>query len=286
MDISQQNIAVIGLGLIGGSVCKTIKKQLGKRCFAMDTDTQVLQKALQEDVIAGSIQAEELKKCDIVIVALHPKQTIRFISENAAFFKKGSIVMDVCGIKTAIIEQVTAPLAEQGVHFVGTHPMAGREFSGYDYALDDLFDRASMIITPTEQTSAQAVKTVASLAEKMHFKKVAISSPEQHDKIIAFTSQLAHVVSNAYIKSPSSQYYDGFSAGSFLDLTRVAKLNENMWTDLFMMNKEPLLFEIDTIIDHLCEYREALRSNDSDTLRRLLKDGRELKEKSLELHKQ
>lgn len=161
--------------------------------------------------------------------------------------------------------------------------MAGREFSGYDYALDHLFDRASMIITPTEQTSAQAVKDVASLAEIMHFKKVVISSPERHDQIIAFTSQLAHVVSNAYIKSPSSQYYDGFSAGSFLDLTRVAKLNENMWTDLFMMNKEPLLFEIDTIIDHLCEYRDALRKNDNDSLRQLLKDGRELKEKSLEM---
>lgn len=283
MDISNQNIAVIGLGLIGGSICKTIKKHTGKCCFAMDINTQTLQNALQDQVIAAGITPDELKNCDIVIVALHPKQTIRFILDHAPLFKKGSIVMDVCGIKTAVVEQVTVPLKEQGVHFVGAHPMAGREFSGYEYALDHLFDRASMIITPTEQTSAEAVKEVAALAEIMHFKKVVISSPERHDQIIAFTSQLAHVVSNAYIKSPSSQYYDGFSAGSFLDLTRVAKLNENMWTDLFMMNKDPLLFEIDTIIDHLCEYRDALRRNDDDALRQLLKDGRELKEKSLEI---
>lgn len=282
MEIYEKTIAVVGLGLIGGSFCKTIFKHTGKSCCGLDADSDTAQKALKEGVISRILTAEELCTCDLVIVALHPKQTIRFILENRAHFQKGSIVMDVCGVKGSIIAAVEEPLIEQGVRFVGTHPMAGREFSGYDYALDSLFDRASFILTPTERTDKAAVETVISLAETMQFAQVVLSSPENHDRIIAFTSQLAHVVSNAYIKSPSSQDEMGFSAGSFLDLTRVAKLNENMWTDLFLMNKQPLLFELDTIIRHLGEYRAALADEDGETLCRLLREGRILKEKSME----
>ncbi len=282
MDLSKLNIAVVGLGLIGGSFCKTIQKQLGILCDGLDADQTVCAKAVADGTIRRAITPEQLHEADLTIVALHPKQTIRFLLEQKEHFRQGSIVMDVCGIKTAVVDAVAASLQERGVRFVGTHPMAGREFSGYDYALSDLFEHASFIITPTDATDQEALETVVSLAEGMRFERVVVSSPENHDRIIAFTSQLAHVVSNAYIKSPSAQDQMGFSAGSFLDLTRVAKLNENMWTDLFLMNKEPLLYELDTIIAHLCEYRDAMRADDSEALRALLRDGRIRKEKSME----
>lgn len=282
-NLAEKTIGVVGLGLIGGSFCKTIKKHLGTGCLGLDTDPDTVRKALDEGVLKRGISAGELGECDITVVALHPKQTIAFITEHATHFKKGSIVMDVCGIKTEIVAAADGLLREQGVRFVGTHPMAGREFSGYAYAQDTLFDHASFIITPSEQTGQEELETVVSLAEAMRFERVVVATPEEHDRIIAFTSQLAHVVSNAYIKSPTAQYQMGFSAGSFLDLTRVAKLNEDMWTDLFMMNGEPLLYELDTIIGHLEEYRDALRAGDHEKLRQLLKQGRILKEKSLEL---
>ena len=282
MDFSQKKIAVVGLGLIGGSFCKTIRKHVGAICWGLDTDASVTAQALAEGTISRVITEKELPEADITIIALHPRQTIAFISTHADCFQKGSIVLDVCGVKSTVINAAEQELQTRSVRFVGTHPMAGREFSGYEYALDDLFDRASFIITPTRQTDETALETVIALAEEMRFQQVVISSPEDHDRIIAFTSQLAHVVSNAYIKSPTAQEQMGFSAGSFQDLTRVAKLNENMWTDLFLMNKEPLLYELDTIITHLSEYREALATENAAQLRKLLRCGRILKEKSMQ----
>lgn len=173
------------------------------------------------------------------------------------------------------------PLKDKDVLFVGAHPMAGREFSGFEYSLDNLFDNASFIVTPFDDTPAHIIEFIKYFAQKLQFSKVVVTTPKEHDKVIAFTSQLAHIVSNAYIKSPSAKQQSGFSAGSFQDLTRVAKLDENMWTDLFMLNKGALLFEIDTIIENLKEYREAIEKNDNNSLKQLLKDGRILKEESL-----
>lgn len=274
-------IAVVGLGLIGGSFCKAIKKYTDHRVFGLDTDPETIQMALECGAIEREITAEDLQEMDFTIVSLHPRQTIEFIQKNVTKFQKDSLVMDTCGIKTAVVEAVSEPLAEQGVVFVGCHPMAGREFSGFAYSLDSLYENASFIITPGERTPAHITEFIKYFAQKLQFKKVVISTPEEHDRVIAFTSQLAHVVSNAYIKSPSLQQQSGFSAGSFLDLTRVAKLNEFMWTDLFMMNKGPLIYEIDTIIEKLSEYKQAMLENDSKRLQELLKEGRILKEESL-----
>ena len=160
--------------------------------------------------------------------------------------------------------------------------MAGREFSGFAYSVDNLFEKASFIMTPTESTPAQVVKTVSDFALECGFAKVVVSNTQEHDEIIAFTSQLAHVVSSSYVKSPSLMRQAGFSAGSFKDLTRVAKLNEDMWTPLFLMNQKPLVSELDSIITHLTEYRNAIAHSDADTLHELLKQGRELKELSNE----
>ena len=273
-------IGIVGLGLIGGSLAKAIKKNTSHSCFALDIDRAAIAGAVAQEAIDGEMTADDLHSCDVVMICLHPQQTIDFILENKAKFKKGGIVIDTCGVKQAIVDAVEKPLADEGVIFIGCHPMAGREFSGFAYSVDNLFERASFIMTPTDDVPVKPVREISQLAYETGFASVVTSTAAEHDRIIAFTSQLAHVVSSAYVKSPSLLKQSGFSAGSFKDLTRVAKLNENMWTELFLMNKQPLVDEIDCIIARLTEYRDAISSENADYLRELLKAGRELKELS------
>lgn len=269
-------IVTVGLGLIGGSLCKAIKKHTDHLVGGIDIDRRTVKMALSQNAI--DYEAKDVSEADVSIISLFPPTIISYIKENADLFKEGSIVIDTGGIKKKIVDEVTDILAERGVTFIGVHPMAGREFSGFEYSLDNLFDNASFIMTPTEKTPEKEQNLIEDLARSIHFKKVVKASPEEHDRIIAFTSQLAHVVSNGYIKSPTHAEQLGFSAGSFQDLTRVAKLNEDMWTPLFIMNKDPLCFEIDHIIEKLKEYRDAISAEDSTRLRELLREGRILKE--------
>ena len=278
------NIAVVGLGLIGGSICKALKANTFHHIMGIDTDKETIRKALEQGAIDEEITVDRLGEAGLTVVALYPKQIVEFVQENADRFRKGSIVMDICGVKGYIVNNCTPVLEERGVIFIGTHPMAGTEHSGFDYSTADLFRKASFIITPSDNTPQLAIDLVSTLGSSMGFGQVVIATPKQHDINIAYTSQLAHVVSNAYVKSPSLFNADGFSAGSFMDLTRVAKLNENMWSSLFMCNKEALMFELNTIIDNLCKYRDAMNDDDIDTLREILRDGRERKEKSNELY--
>lgn len=274
-------IGIVGLGLIGGSLAKSIKKNTSNSCYGLDINKGSVAGAIAQEAIDGEFTADHLDSFDVVIVSLHPQQTIDFIIENKDRFKKGGIVMDTCGVKGAIVDAVEKPLADLGVNFIGCHPMAGREFSGFAYSVDNLFENASFIMTPTDNTPMRVVKEISSLAYDIGFARVVVSNTEEHDHVIAFTSQLAHVVSSSYVKSPSLLKQSGFSAGSFKDLTRVAKLNEDMWTSLFLMNKEPLVEEIDCIIARLKEYRDAIANNNAEVLHDLLRDGRELKELSL-----
>lgn len=280
------NIAVVGLGLIGGSICKALKANTFHHIMGIDSDKETIRKALDTGAIDEEISVEKLGEANLTIVALYPMAIVDFVKENADRFRKGSIVMDICGIKNYIVKNCTPVLEEKGVIFIGTHPMAGTEHSGFDYSDGDLFRNASFIITPSENTPQIAIDLVSTLGACMNFGKVVIATPEQHDRNIAYTSQLAHVVSNAYVKSPSLFNADGFSAGSFLDLTRVAYLNEEMWSGLFLCNKEALLFEINNIIHSLSEYRDAMENDDIAALKELLKVGRERKEKSLEFYGQ
>lgn len=278
-------IAVIGLGLIGGSFCKSIKKYTAHTCWGWDEDEFVLQKAAMEGAIDASVTPGQLAKADLTIVCLHPETAIDFMLEHQAKFRPGSMVIDTCGVKQSIVEAVSPALQARGVYFVGAHPMAGREFSGYDYALAELYQGASFIVTPDAQLPPEMLAALTELVKELGFAQVVQTTPLRHDQTIAFTSQLAHVVSNAYIKSPTLQNESGFSAGSFLDLTRVAKLNEKLWTELFMLNRTALLFELDNLIDHLKEYQLVLQQGDSQELQQLLKEGRLLKEESLEAHR-
>ena len=280
------NIAVIGLGLIGGSICKALKANTFHHIMGIDTNPETIRKALEIGAIDEEITEDRLGEANLTIVALYPVPTVEVVKKNADKFRKGSIVMDVCGVKGYTVHGCTPVLDERGVYFIGTHPMAGTENSGFDYATADLFKGASYILTPTESTPQIVIDLVTTLGSCMGFGQVVIATPEQHDANIAYTSQLAHVVSNAYVKSPSLFRADGFSAGSFLDLTRVAKLNEEMWSSLFMCNKEALLFEINTIIDELAKYRDAMVNDDIDTLRDILRIGRERKEESMKYYGQ
>lgn len=280
------NIAVVGLGLIGGSICKALKANTFNHIMGIDTDKETIRKALEQGAIDEEITPDRLCDANITIVALYPLKIVEFVKENADKFKKGSIVMDICGVKGYIVRNCTPVLEEHGVIFIGTHPMAGTEHSGFDYSTADLFNKASFIITPTENTPQIAIDLVSTLGACMKFGQVVIATPEQHDTNIAYTSQLAHIVSNAYVKSPSLFRADGFSAGSFLDLTRVAYLNEDMWASLFMCNKEAVLFEVNSIINSLGEYRDAIVNDDTDKLREILRIGRERKEKSMEFYGQ
>lgn len=274
-------ISVVGLGLIGGSLCRAIKMHTNHKCFGLDLDEKTINAAIKKNAIDGAISSAELNKCDITIVCLHPKETIDFILNHISDFKPGSIVMDVCGIKGIVVDSVDKPLFDKGIAFVGTHPMAGNENSGFGASSDTLFDGRSFIITPSSITAKDKIETVKKLAIDLKFGEIVFSTPKKHDEIIAYTSQLAHVVSNAYVKSPTLQDEHGFSANSFLDLTRVAKLNEDMWSHLFLMNKEPLIYEIDILISHLEEYRDAISKNDYAKLHSLLKQGRIIKENHL-----
>ena len=277
------NIAVIGLGLIGGSICKAIKKYTDHACFGLDTDSGVIYSALADKSIDKAINPDNLNEADIAVICLYPKQIISFASENIGNFKKGGIVIDAGGIKTEICEKLQPVFKNSGVDFIGAHPMAGREFSGYDYSQADLFKGASFIVTPYPETPGEKIKIIEDFIKKIGFGKFVVTTPNEHDRIIAYTSQLAHIISNAYVKSPTIENKTGFYAGSFLDLTRVAKLNEDMWSSLMMLNKDFLIFELQNIIDNLSEYLRSLENGDKDYLYNLLKDGRIIKEKSEEI---
>jgi prephenate dehydrogenase len=268
-------ITIVGLGLIGGSLAKTIKKYTNHTVNGIDTNPETVELALSQ----GAIDTNTCDcDSDITFVCLYPEATVEYILTHE--FKKASIVCDVCGVKRFIIDKTEQNLLSRGVFLVACHPMAGREFSGFEYSLDNLFDTASFIITPTRFSSSKCVNLIEDLAYSLQFKKVVKATPDEHDDIIAFTSQLAHIVSSAYIKSPTHLRQLGFSAGSFADLTRVAKLNEDMWTPLFLANKDALSREIGEIINHLNEYKECLDEETPSKLHRLLRDGRILKEET------
>lgn len=275
-------IAIIGLGLIGGSIAKGFKKYTDYDIIGYDRDEDVLDKALCEKSIDG-VFSEGFSECDIVILGLFPEAAINFIRENADKIGKNTIVADCGGVKERVCSAIQPYAREHGFTFIGMHPMAGREKFGYDNSLPDLFRGASLILTPYKETPEDKVKMLADAMMRIGFSRLQMSTPEEHDEVIAYTSQLAHVVSGAYIKSPTAMRHAGFSAGSFRDMTRVAQLNEHMWTELFMDNPKHLADEIDSLVLRLSEYSDALKKGDRDGLFELLKDGRERKALSDEL---
>ena len=274
---AKRTIGIAGLGLIGGSMAKRLSRDSKNTVLGYDRDDKVIAKALEEQAIKARL-TEDFSACDIIIIALYPKETVEFFKQHADNFKKGCLITDVCGIKKYVCDEINPVAQQKDLYFIGGHPMAGKEFSGFTHASADLFNNASMLLTPEDYIPEEKVSELRTFLMQLGFLDIIITSPEHHDRIISYTSQLAHIVSSAYIKSPTSRQHIGFSAGSYKDLTRVAKLNENMWTDLFLLNRENLMEEIDTIIEHLNEYQYCLKCNDAEKLSALLKEGRQIKE--------
>ena len=259
-------ICIVGLGLIGGSLAKAISTRTKHECVGIDTDKDTLAKAEKCGAIKKAVTPEDMGAADMVILALPPRAEIEFFAQNARYIKKGAVVFDTCGVKKEIIRALSP------------------EFSGFYYSLENLFDRASFIIT-TDGADIGAVEEVRALAEEIGFGSVKVTDAAHHDRVIAYTSQLAHIVSNSYCKSGTIEEKEGFCAGSFADMTRVGKLDVNLWTQLFMLNAEALDAELTNLIGNLSAFKKALDDKDEESLRALLAEGNAIKVESLKREK-
>lgn len=269
-------VAIIGLGLIGGSLAKTIRARSKCRILGADRDPQVVEKALRCRAIDAEASGEALAEADLVFLCLYPAAAVEFAKEHGEQLK-GSVVCDVSGIKRWICERMPAIAAEHGFTFVGVHPMAGKERNGFDASDSALFQGASFIVVPCGAPE-EILDQLENFSGQLGFGRCVRTTPEEHDRMIAFTSQLPHVLACAYVQSPCCPNHNGFSAGSYRDVSRVARINETLWTELFMANREPLCGELDLLIENICAIRDAAKNGDAETLRALLRKSREIKE--------
>ncbi|MBQ8409512.1 MAG: prephenate dehydrogenase [Clostridia bacterium] len=276
-------IGIAGLGLIGGSMAKAYKEYANEngldfKIYGYNRSESIVDFAILSGVLDGKLDESTIPDCDLIFVGLYPISTIEYMEKIAPLVNKDAIVMDLCGTKQQVCAAGFALAEKYGYTFVGGHPMAGTHYSGYKYSKATMFKGAPMVIVPQRFDDIAFLDRVKKMLEPAGFGKYSYTTAEEHDRMIAFTSQLAHIVSNAYVKSPTARNHKGFSAGSYKDMTRVAWLNETMWTELFFENKEPLLYEIDSIIGSLTEYRDALEAGDRDKMKAILRDGRIAKE--------
>lgn len=271
------NVGIVGLGLIGGSMAKSTKVRTSHTVWGTDLDGETMTMARMSGAIDGPLTDERLAECGLILVAICPGAAVEWVKRHAEKIPKKAILVDLCGVKRTVVNAI-APIAEkQGFAYIGGHPMAGKERGGFTASSENLYVGASMILTPDRRTDMQLLETLKAYFLDVGFAGLTFSDPEEHDRIIAFTSQLAHIASSAYVKSPEAQRRRGFSAGSFQDMTRVARLDENMWTELFMADRDYLTKELDILIANLQAYADALKSGDAERVRALLKEGRELK---------
>ena len=271
------NVGIVGLGLIGGSMAKSTKARTGHTVWGADLDKETMTMARMCGAIDAPLTDENLPQCDLILVAIRPAAAVEWFRTHASLIAPSAILVDLCGVKRTVVSAITPIARERGFAYIGGHPMAGRERGGFTASSEDLYVGASMILTPDQRTDMQLLETLKAFFLDLGFAGLTFSDPEEHDRIIAFTSQLAHIVSSAYVKSPEAQRRRGFSAGSFQDMTRVARLDEDMWTELFLDDADYLTTELDELIVHLREYADAIRAHDAQALRALLRDGREKK---------
>jgi prephenate dehydrogenase len=276
-----QKIAVIGLGLMGGSIVKALKKTNKYYLIGYNRTLSVAEKALQEGAIDEIWDGASHLDSDITILAVNPDIAYKWLETIPALLKEGSILTDICGVKAEIVTLGEEVCIKAGLRFVGGHPMAGRERSGYAFSTEDLFFNRSYIFTETPKTDKEAINTLSQMALDIGCADVTITSPAYHDKMIAYTSQIPHILAGAYMNSPTSATHKGYSAGSYHDVSRVASVDENLWTQLFMANKDNLLYEIDILIRNLEDYKEAVARNDNARLSGIIKTGRILKERDI-----
>ena len=270
-------VGILGLGLIGGSLARAYAIE-GHTVYACEKDESMLSFAMLAGAVHGKLDESTIPQCDLILLAIYPGGSAAWLEENAHLVSKNALVMDCCGIKEEICQRCF-PLAKQyGFTFVGGHPMAGSHFSGFKYSRANLFEGAPMVMVPPVFDNIQLLDRVKEALKPCKFGSFSVTTAQEHDRMIAFTSQMPHIVSNAYIKSPTALKHKGFSAGSYKDLTRVAWLNPQMWAELFLENKENILNELEFYISSLTAYRDAIRQDDLSNLITLLEEGKNRKE--------
>jgi len=270
-------VGILGLGLIGGSLARAYALE-GHTVYAIQRNESMLSFAMLAGAVHGLLNEETIPQCDLILLAIYPDGSASWLEQNAHLISPEALVLDCCGTKVEICRRCF-PLAKQyGFTFVGGHPMAGSQFSGFKYSRASLFKGAPMVLVPPVFDDMQLLDRIKQALKPCNFGFFSVTTAEEHDKMIAFTSQMPHILSNAFIKSPTALNHKGFSAGSYRDLTRVAWLNPQMWAELFMENKKNVLFELDFYINSLNEYKHAIESDDMETLISLLDEGKRRKE--------
>lgn len=272
-----KKVLIVGLGLMGGSILKALPSD---KYTVLGADLK--REAEKEVSLFWDMESET--DADIVLLCISPLATERFLKDKLHLLKKGAVVSDICGVKRNIVALGEQECEKRGLRFIGGHPMAGREKSGFEYSTADLFKNRSYILTPTEKTDREALETMKRLAYDIGCSSVTETTPETHDKMIAFTSQVPHVLAGAYMKSPESDNHLGFSAGSYHDVSRVASVDENLWTELFSLNRDNLVTELDILIKNLEEYKLALEKEDKEALCEAIRRGRLLKERDININ--
>ena len=271
------NVGILGLGLIGGSLARAYALE-GHTVYAAEKDEQMLSFAMLAGAVHGKLDESTIPGCDLLLLAIYPGGSAAWLEENAALISQSTLVLDCCGVKREICARCF-PLAEKyGFTFVGGHPMAGSHFSGFKYSRANLFTGQPMVLVPPVFDDIQLLDRVKEALKPCRFGAFSVTTAEKHDKMIAFTSQMPHILSNGYIKSPTALEHKGFSAGSYKDLTRVAWLNSQMWAELFLENQDYVLEELNHYIQSLNAYREAIANHDMTTLAALLEEGKRRKE--------
>lgn len=264
------NIGIIGLGLMGASFAKRLSPQKDKTIYGIDQNKQTIQTALELNIIKeGSTDPSQLiKKCNLIILALYPTMIKPWIVENQQYLESGTILMDISGVKTNIVEPVQAILRED-LELISIHPMCGRESRGIDFAQADIFDNANYIIVPTNKNTPKAIEAAKQLGKDLRVKNISILSCEEHDRMIGFLSQLTHVIAVSLMNTHDNSHLVEYTGDSFRDLTRIAAINEDLWSELFLLNKDILLDEIDQFLDATKHFRDSLEKEDIDEMKRL-----------------
>ena len=274
------NIGIAGLGLIGGSMARAVTRTGGHNIFGSDRSPDTVSAAGRAGVISRLLTDETIPFCDIILIALYPRAAVDFVKEHATHFRRDAIVIDLCGVKGSVCPECFELAKQHGFTFIGGHPMAGRELFGFVNSQADLFDGMSMILVPPDGLDPEKLHTAEEFFRSLGFGRITLSTMEHHDRVIAYTSQLAHVLSNAYVQSDTAADHAGFSAGSFKDLTRVARMKVDMWTELFLENREALTAELHDLIERLNAFEKAISVGDADTLTAMLERGVQMKEAS------
>ena len=270
-------VGIVGLGLIGGSFAKAYHAA-GWEVLAADIDRQMLDFAMLQGAVNGELTEDAQADCDLILIAVYPRAAVEYLQKHGAKIGKKPVVIDCCGTKRVVCAAAFPLAKEYGFTYLGGHPMAGTQYSGFGHARANLYHNAPMVIVPPDFDNIELLSRVKELLSPAGFGSFSVTTADSHDEMIAFTSQMAHLVSNAYIKSPTAKAHKGFSAGSYKDMTRVAWLNAPMWSELFLENRDNMLHELDCLMDRLMEYRAAIADDDAAALTQLLEDGKKRKE--------